>query len=366
MMQIHGALSHENRRNVMEKVICDICGTSYPLTEDCCPVCGCTKEAGAELMQEEEDFLKDSPLSAAKKVDGKYVTVPQPEEEDEPDDDEEDDDEDDDEEDGREEPRENTGVVILLVILIMILLAISGFLFLRFLLPGMMAKEAPETKPTEQVQATEVPTTEPGIPCEQLIMVSGAALDLTREGEFKLINVIVKPADSTDKLQYFSADESVATVNSEGRVTAVGEGETVITITCGAQKMDCKVYVAYVEETVPPTEETIASEETESDAQTTPVETTESAAEETEETQQQLKDVTLKLGRSDISMGAGLQFTIPLACDLTYEEIEWSTGNPNIATVENGVITARAKGTTILTAKYGEQTVTCWIRVKTY
>ncbi|MBQ3503714.1 MAG: Ig-like domain-containing protein [Oscillospiraceae bacterium] len=349
----------------MEKVVCDICGTSYPETEDCCPICGCTKEAGAELMAEDEDFLKDSPLSAAKKVDGKFVAAPQPDKKNEPEEepyyDEDDDDED---EDAEDEQRENTGVVILLVILIMILLAIAGFLFIRFLLPNMVAKDIPETEAAEQIQTTQTPTTQPGIPCEQLIMVSGAALDLSREGEYKLINVIVKPADTTDKLEYVSADESVVTVNSEGRVTAIGEGETVITVRCGEQTIQCRVYVRYVEETVPPSEEEILPEET--TAVTTPDESEETAPPTVEETQPQLKDVTLKLGRTDISMGVGLQFTIPLSCDLTYEEIEWSTGNTNIATVENGVITTHAKGTTILTAKYGEQTVTCWIRVKSY
>lgn len=343
----------------MEKVVCDICGTAYPETEECCPVCGCTKESGAELMGQEEDFLKDSPLTAAKKVDGKYVTAPAEE-----DDDEGEEEEDDDIEESEDESRGNTGVVILLVVLIMILLAIAGFLFVRFLLPGMMEKNVPETEPAEQMEMTEVPTTQPGIPCQQLIMVSGAALDLTREGEFKLINVKVKPADTTDKLEYVSADETVATVNSEGRITAVGEGETVITVICGEQRMDCKVYVRYIEETVPPTEVQTVPPETVDEAAT---EESEETAPPTEaETQPQLKDVVLKLGRTDISMGAGLQFTIPLACELSYEEIEWSTGDSRIATVENGVITARARGTTLLTAKYGEQTVTCWIRVKTY
>jgi len=347
----------------MEKVVCDICGTSYPETEDCCPICGCTKEAGAELMAEDEDFLKDSPLSAAKKVDGKFVAAPQQHEITEPVE-ESDYDEDDEDGDAEDEHRENTGVVILLVVLIMILLAIAGFLFIRFLLPNMLEKDIPETEAAKEVQTTLAPTTQPGIPCEQLVMVSGAALDLSREGEYKLINVIVKPADTTDKLEYTSADESVATVNSEGRVTAISEGETVITVRCGEQTIQCRVYVRYVEETVPPTEEETIPEEKADGS--TPDETEETAPPTVEETQPQLKDVTLKLGRTDISMGVGLQFTIPLSCDLTYEEIEWSTGNANIATVENGVITTHAKGTTILTAKYGEQTVTCWIRVKTY
>ena len=84
----------------------------------------------------------------------------------------------------------------------------------------------------------------------------------------------------------------------------------------------------------------------------------------TEAAQAQLKDVTLKLGKNDFSMGVGYEYTIPLACDLDYDEIEWSTGNPHVATIENGVITTHGRGTTQMFARYGDQEVTGWIRVK--
>ena len=352
----------------MNKVICDICGTSYPETEECCPICGCTRETGAELMAEDVDLLADSPLSAANKSEGRYVYA-----DDDADEDTDDEDwEEDDYEDDGEGSRGKTGVVILLVVLIMILLAITGFLFLRYLLPNLAEDTPAETEAQVETEAPLETTTEPGIPCEQLILMSGAALDLTREGEYRLINVIVKPEDTTDELTYVSADETVATVNAEGRVTAIGEGDTVITVYCGNQRVECRVFVRYMEETEPPTEETTApteeeneeetqADETESEQEIEPAET-EETTEPTED--KQLKDVTLKLGRTDISMGVGLQFTIPLDCDLSYEEIEWTTGNPNVATVKNGVITTHAQGTTQLTAKYGDQVVTCWIRVK--
>lgn len=356
----------------MNKVICDICGTSYPETADSCPICGCSKDVSAQLLAEEEDFLKDSPLSTAKKVDGKYVASFPAEEEPEEEDWEDDEYEDEDQEEEEETGRGKTGVVILLVVLIMILLAISGFLFLRYLLPNLGSDESAPTQPTVSVDVPVETTTEPGIPCEQLIMMSGASLDLTREGEYRLINVIVKPEDSTDKLVFTSEDESIATVNGEGRVTAIGEGDTEITVTCGNQQVVCKVFVRYVEETEPSTEATETSVDTLSEEEsqpegTEPQEETEpeETAEQTQETTEtQLKDVTLKLGRTDISMGVGLQFTIPLDCDLSYEEIQWTTGNANVATVENGVITTHAQGTTQLTATYGDQVVTCWIRVK--
>ena len=39
----------------MDKVICDICGTSYPATADQCPICGYEKSADP-IMDEEFDL----------------------------------------------------------------------------------------------------------------------------------------------------------------------------------------------------------------------------------------------------------------------------------------------------------------------
>lgn len=349
----------------MEKVICDICGTSYPESEECCPVCGSFQdlEFNFDLEMEEDDFLKDSPIVAVKeqKLDDaleEFLNATDEEEESEEDDEGE--------EEEEEEPRRGkAGVVILLVILIMLLLAVCGFLFVRYILPNMDMGEPAASESLLQTEEPVETTTEPGIPCEQLILTSGATLDMTREGEYKLINVMAKPEDTTDKITYISSDESIATVSEDGRITGLAEGEATITVICGEQQVECLVRVQYVEETEPTTEpvqETEAPAETDEAEQSEPVEETTEAT--TAATEAQLKDVTLKLGRTDVSMGVGYQFTIPLECDLEYSEIEWSTGNPGIATIQDGVITTLSKGTTQMFAKYGDQVVTGWIRVK--
>ncbi len=37
----------------MSKIICDICGTTYPDTADQCPICGCARDAAADLLGDE-------------------------------------------------------------------------------------------------------------------------------------------------------------------------------------------------------------------------------------------------------------------------------------------------------------------------
>ena len=39
----------------MSKVICEICGTSYPETADSCPICGYSRDLGAAFL--DDDFL---------------------------------------------------------------------------------------------------------------------------------------------------------------------------------------------------------------------------------------------------------------------------------------------------------------------
>jgi len=46
------------------------------------------------------------------------------------------------------------------------------------------------------------------------------------------------------------------------------------------------------------------------------------------------------------------------------DKAEWSSGDPNIATVVNGKVTAHHAGSTVITAKYGSQTVTLTVRVE--
>ena len=131
----------------------------------------------------------------------------------------------------------------LLVVLIMTLIATTAFIFFRYLLPNVTNTEVPVS--TEQVgEDTQPEQTEQlndEIPCEALALTSGGTITFTEEGQMRLLNVVIIPSDSTDKLVYASSDENVATVNDEGRVTAVGEGEAVITITCGKRQMQCNV-----------------------------------------------------------------------------------------------------------------------------
>ena len=68
-------------------------------------------------------------------------------------------------------------------------------------------------------------------------------------GQTKQLTAEVSPSDATNKnVTWASADKSIATVDKDGKVTGVDEGETVITVTTedGGYKAQCKVKVPAV------------------------------------------------------------------------------------------------------------------------
>lgn len=350
----------------MSKVICDICGTTYPETAENCPICGYAQFPDVELT--EEDLLMEEPLLTRNKG-GRYVQAnsnrknkeifdydrvnPQSQDEDEDEDEEEEYEEEDDEE--YEERSESSVVtVIVLVMVIMLLLAAIGFVFFRFFLPAVNSNR--EKAPAVQSIATEATETEettiPTIPCTDLIL-NEAPRSLSKEGQFYLLNVKVLPADTTDELTYVSGDESIVTVTGGGRIVAVGEGETTVYITCGKMQINCPITVKYEEETQTPTEETLETE------------ATEEASEETEATEGDPSKIVLKLKSTDRSLAVGYGFTLELDCDLDPSQVEWSVEHGYIASVDDkGFVLAKASGTTAVIVRYGDQEVQCIIRCK--
>lgn len=363
----------------MSKIICDVCGTRYPDSSNQCPICGCIRNAEqkeVEVVAPEEEMVMEtrtavrggrfSKANVRKRnmnqpvYEEPAVSAPTPT----PDAQEAYDAEEEFEAGSRR--KGNVILNILLVLVIAALLVVSAYIFLQYFMPNLLSDRLPQsaTEATEMTEAavtdapTEAPTealqTEaPEIPCQQLVM-EVTDVTLHEAGEMFLLNVQVLPADCTDTVMYISSNEEVATVNEEGRVTAVGEGSVVISIFCGEQQTEFHVVCDFAEEeaTEAPAEgETEAPAEGETEA---PVEETEAA----------LKDVTLSVKTADMTFKTkGQQSTIKLTCDLTNQEVTWSSENESIATVDkDGIITRVGAGTTTIIGKYGEQTVEIIVR----
>ena len=364
----------------MEKVNCGFCGTAFLETAEKCPVCGFPRKiqnaskSADILLDEEFEFLNEEEPVKKNKPIFDYDEVNADEEEEL---EKEEDYGEEDEADEDDEPKSNALVIVLLVILITLLLLATGFVFFRYFLPNIMGTEEPTVAVTEEVLPTETEeATEATIPCKMLALTSGAA-ELSQEGQPWLLHVTVTPEDTTDELIFVSEDESVATVSDDGKIIAVGEGETIILITCGNQSIKCPVVVDYdmiveetLEEAVPPmsvddaedvTESAEAAEETEGEVPEVEADTESGEALEAETVP---GEIVLKLKESDISLSKvrGVTYELTLECNLTADQVEWITMNSNIVLVKDGVITVIGPGTTKIVAKYNGQSVECIVR----
>ena len=350
----------------MSKIICDVCGTVYQNTADHCPICGYARNSDGTYSPAATDPEHD--------IGGKYTSVPEKKiktifdfDEVNPEPAEEVSDEFTFEEvsDYDESPRANTFLVVILVIAITLLLLGIGFLFFRYFLPNQV-QEAPETKPIQTEQAvleTEEIFTEPTIPCTSLALTSGVA-ELNREGQYWLLHVTVMPEDTTDQLVYTSEDESIVTVNEQGRIAAVGEGETNVYITCGEKQIKCKVVVKFEEASSEVTTDQAATEPESVDHEDIPDESQAPTQAETQEaTEPTEENVVLKLKDSDLSSSVrGVSFELKLDCNLKPEDITWLTLDSSVAIVKNGVVTTIGPGRTKIVAQYKGQQAECIIR----
>ncbi|MDE6562583.1 MAG: leucine-rich repeat protein, partial [Muribaculaceae bacterium] len=141
-------------------------------------------------------------------------------------------------------------------------------------------------------------------------------------GESLSLEATVKPDYATDKTVTWTSDnEDVATVDAEGKVTAIALGEATITATSGEVTATCKVTV------VP-----------------TPVES-----------------ITLSVDTLNLKKGETATLTATIAPeDVTDKTVAWTSDNEEVATVDaEGKVTAIALGEATITAASGEVTATC-------
>lgn len=362
----------------MSKIVCDICGTTYDDSTGPCPVCGwnpgATLDPSSEniddIMSDDYQLDEEEPDAAPQK--GKAVfdydavntgrrrprpAAPQPapvqEEEEE------------------EETGSNKFLVFVLVVLILALLAVSGYIaYTKLWKPSQIGSDnnKPQgdaitaepvdvtTEPTFVIggeEATVEPTvptiaTEPTIPCTDLSLV--ASMDtLTFKGQNWRLLVKYAPEDTTDKVTYTSGNENVVTIDEFGRVTAVGEGETVIVIACGDKRIETPAVVSFA------TSETEAP--TEAPATGTSGTTTGTGTVATP------SSGVLKLKKSDITLiKRGLYVTLELENGIAAESVKWSTSDSSVATVYNGNVTAIGKGICTIRAEYNGQVAECVVR----
>ena len=171
---------------------------------------------------------------------------------------------------------------------------------------------------------------------EKIYPVTGVTLDRTSveltEGDATVLTATVNPSNASNKNVYWtSSDQSVATVDNTGKVSAMKAGSATITVTTedGGKIATCKVTVK--EKIYPVTGVTLDR---------TSVELTEG-------------DTTVLTATVNPS-------------NATNKNVYWTSSDSSVATVDNaGKVTAVKRGTALITVttKDGNKTATCTITV---
>lgn len=191
-------------------------------------------------------------------------------------------------------------------------------------------------------------------------VVAPESIDLVTNGEnTKDLDAKLVPADATDvKLAYESSDESVATVDETGKVTAVANGECTITTYVTAKTED-----AEASELSAVVVEAADSEEVDDSVATMPEDLAamdsafgvvpENLKAETKVTvTTNVESVTLDKTEGVLTVGNTVTVTATVIPDTaTNASVTWTSSDEAIATVDSeGKITAVAPGTATITA----------------
>ena len=155
------------------------------------------------------------------------------------------------------------------------------------------------------VSSAEIPVTGVSFVKDSMVLV---------EGESEVLKVTIEPKDATNqKVEFESSDYNIANVDANGKVTAIGKGTAIITVTTadGAKQASILVEVQPKGEAAIPVQGITATD-------------------------------------SNVNMVVGdakqLTYTITPA-NATNQTVQWETNNSDVVTVTNGILKAVGTGT---------------------
>lgn len=417
----------------MDLRICEYCGMEYSAEETVCPICGRPASPTAAVISEPQTEKKKKGGArlakggkfAAKKKDTKPARQDAPQEAD----------------DGGN-PYSIPKWMMVVICVILALAVIAGALFALYSIGyftgfAVLSKDAQQAEPqssqtSEPQQATEQkyineedykpeiseePKKDQSVPCTA-ISLGTTSVTFQEAEQFFNVTVAISPADCTEEVLYSSSDESVATVNQQGKIMAVGGGTAEITASCGEFSASCVVTCDFARAednqtadakapalssedmtftypnqqatllvtNVPDEAETLFSSSDESVATVSSSGVITAVGSGTATVTVQVMGQSLEcivrcslngttensgeesytLSNYDVTMSIkGEYFRLTLK-DPTGKKVTglvWTSGDTSICTVdENGVVTAVSKGTTTVSTEYEGTTYECIVR----
>ena len=295
------------RKAMMDKIVCDYCGTIYDAEKAQCPLCG-NKSREAEARKSAQSERKAA--SVKKELKKKERT-------------------------SREIPRK-----LLIASIVFLSLAVLVVVYFVGDMLGFWPGLEDVLNATMRVEELERPDESS---CTYLDILP-EEITFTEVGQIQKLRVIMNEG-CTETLTFITSNAEVAMVSEEAKytseedmsaitaeVTAVGAGQANITVSCGSKSVVCPVTCNF---------------------------STEPSSEATEPSQPVLKlsqeDITLQLPRE----------TAVISIENLPEDavVVWSSSDETVATVdEDGKIVGIGSGTATITAQVGEETLEMTVR----
>lgn len=299
----------------MSKVICSICGTSFPDTEPQCPICGSVRPAEAMPVEEEKTsgytyvkggrFSKSNVRKRNQTAAGKTSQSAKNMDD--------------------EKPAFDGKRLGLIIVLVLLLLTVT---FMVIYIVNESSANDPANEKGSSSQQSDVP-------CKG-IKLSTKEYTMTRKGEKLKLDVQLTPEKCTDKVEFIvePSDGKVVTVSQTGEVVCVGNGDAVVIVKCGDFKAECSIRVE-IDESLTPTEP------------------------EQTEPQPAVNVMLFYSVENPLRFNFAKQQQVLFANgSVTAKELTWESENKNIAKVDNnGTAYAVAEGETTIYAKYNGETV---------
>lgn len=274
----------------MSKVICDVCGTSYSETSTQCPICGCVRQGDPVTVNHNaQDSGAYTHMKGGRFSKSNVKKRNQGSS-------------------GKSKTnykksgsKKSTGLLIVLIILLLIISALVSVILL--------------TLNSNQEQSPTQPTV---IACTD-IKLTQEEISMDTAGSIWMIYPQCTPTNTTDIIQYTSSNPEVVTVSANGKLTCVGEGSAEITVQCGNQMTTLSVSCVFPTEEQHPT----------------------------------VSQTVMLINRTNIFADfEGYSWDIYNKQDIPKDQIRWESKDPNIVTVNNGVITVHKEGSTEVYAYY--------------